>query len=103
MGMAAKLKVNTGTLGAVKMIGLMVEQNGVFASVGTAHKLRHAAAMQTAAVVAAYDAQLSHACHAVAQQRYAGVGKALLRLRLAAEILMIAKTGVHGSVKTAQL
>lgn len=81
MGVAAKLKVNTGTLGAVKMIGLMVEQNGVLASVGTAHKLRHAAAMQTAAVVAAYDAQLPHVGHAVAQQRYAGVGKELLRLR----------------------
>ena len=35
MGVAAKLKINAGTLGAVKMIGLMVEQNGVSALVGT--------------------------------------------------------------------
>lgn len=103
MGVAAKLEVNAGTLGAVKMIGLMVEQNGVSALVGTAHKLRHAAAARVGAVVAANDAQLPHACHAVAQQRYAGVGKELLRLRLAAVILMIAKTGIHRSVETAQL
>ena len=103
MGVAAKLEVNAGTLGAIKMIGLMVEQNGISALVGTAHKLRHAAAARVGAVVTANDAQLPYVGHAVAQQRYAGVGKELLRLRLTAVILMIAKTGIHRSVKTAQL
>ncbi len=103
MGVSAELEVDVLSLSLFQMVGLMVQEDAVFAEVGLLHDDTQRIAVYVGAVVASDDAEVADYFARVLQQMDAGLLIELLGFGLTAIELVVAQTGIDRGVDTLKL
>ena len=100
MGVAAELEVDSGLLGLLEVVGLMVEKDGE--AVRGTGKFGNGFTPGIAPVVPADDFNPLETGHGVPQERDSRLGEELCCIALPADVLVIAQHGIYRSLDTAQ-
>ena len=106
VGMAAELEIDTGLFGLFKVVGLVVEDDGIERRrllAGCFHHLSQRLATQVGTVVTPDDHQVADGGSGIPKQVDAGIAIELQGIGLAAVVLVVAQAGIDRRLQTVEL